>query len=198
MSSGFGNILKNFLSLFYHYKTARLYDYTLFGAHGQTVENLSRIFQGHLPGTLTEEGKKQAMELGESLRDIALDAVVSSDLQRVVDTVQLVVGSRQLPWQQTTLLREIDWGPWTGLSVGSVDLSNPPAGVETRQMMYDRAGAFLDYLWQYYDGKRVLVVAHGQINRCLEARITGVPLEELRTVPLMKNAELHRYELTRE
>ena len=23
--------------------------------HGQTVENLSRIFQGHLPGTLTEE-----------------------------------------------------------------------------------------------------------------------------------------------
>lgn len=166
--------------------------------HGQTVENLSRIFQGHLLGTLTEEGKKQAMELGESLRDIALDAVVSSDLQRVVDTVQLAVGSRQLPWQQTTLLREIDWGPWTGLSVGSVDLSNPPAGVETRQMMYDRAGAFLDYLWQHYDGKRVLVVAHGQINRYLEARITGVPLEELRTVPLMKNAELHRYELTRE
>ena len=166
--------------------------------HGQTVENLSRIFQGHLPGTSTEEGKKQAMELGESLRDIALDAVVSSDLQRVVDTVQLAVGSRQLPWQQTTLLREIDWGPWTGLSVGSVDLSNPPAGVETRQMMYDRAGAFLDYLWQHYDGKRVLVVAHGQINRCLEARITGVPLEELRTVSLMKNAELHRYELTRE
>lgn len=166
--------------------------------HGQTVENLSRIFQGHLPGTLTEEGEKQAMDLGESLRNIALDAVVSSDLQRVVDTVQLAVGDRQLPWQQTTLLREIDWGPWTGLSVGSVDLSNPPAGVETRQMMYDRAGAFLDYLWQYYDGKRVLVVAHGQINRCLEARITGVPLEELRTVPLMKNAELHRYELTRE
>ena len=82
------------------------------------------------------------MELGESLRDIALDAVVSSDLQRVVDTVQLAVGSRQLPWHQTTLLREIDWGPWTGLSVGSVDLSNPPAGVETRQMMYDRAGTF--------------------------------------------------------
>lgn len=82
------------------------------------------------------------MDLGESLQDIALDAVVSSDLQRVVDTVQLAVGSRQLPWQQTALLREIDWGPWTGLSVGSVDLSNPPAGVETRQMMYDRAGTF--------------------------------------------------------
>lgn len=161
--------------------------------HGQTVENLSRIFRA-LARHIDRRRKKQAMDLGESLRNIALDAVVSSDLQRVVDTVQLAVGDRQLPWQQTTLLREIDWGPWTGLPVGSVDLSNPPAGVETRQMMYDRAGAFLDYLWQHYDGKRVLVVAHGQINRCLEARITGVPLEELRTVPLMKNAELHRYE----
>ena len=80
--------------------------------HGQTEENLSRIFQGHLPGTLTEEGKQQAVELGQTLREIPLDAVVSSDLQRVVDTVRLAVGDRHLPWQQTTLLREIDWGPY--------------------------------------------------------------------------------------
>ena len=193
MSSGFGNILKNFLSLFYHYKTARLYDYTLFGAPradgGKPEPYFSRALARHI-----DRRRKKA---GDGFRRVPAE-YCTGDLQRVVDTVQLAVGDRQLPWQQTTLLREIDWGPWTGLPVGSVDLSNPPAGVETRQMMYDRAGAFLDYLWQHYDGKRVLVVAHGQINRCLEARITGVPLEELRTVPLMKNAELHRYELTRE
>lgn len=166
--------------------------------HGQTEENLSRIFQGHLPGTLTEEGKQQAVELGRTLREIPLDAVVSSDLQRVVDTVRLAVGDWHLPWQQTTLLREIDWGPWTGLMVGSVDLSHPPAGVETPQMLYDRAGTFLEYLWQHYDGLRVLVVAHGQINRCLEARMKGVALDDLRTIPLMKNAEFHRYELAGE
>ena len=34
--------------------------------HGQTVENLSHIFQGHLPGTLTEEGKQQAVALGQA------------------------------------------------------------------------------------------------------------------------------------
>lgn len=151
-----------------------------------------------MPGRLTEEGKRQAVELGQALCEIPLDAVVSSDLQRVVDTVQRAVGDRHLPWQQTALLREIDWGPWTGLTVGSVDLSHPPVGVETPQMLYDRAGAFLEYLWQHYDGKRVLVVAHGQINRSLEARIKGVALADLRTVPLMKNAEVHRYELTRE
>lgn len=36
--------------------------------HGQTEENISRIFQGHLPGHLTEEGKQQAVELGKRLR----------------------------------------------------------------------------------------------------------------------------------
>lgn len=191
MSSGFGNILKNFLSLFYHYKTARLYDYTLFGAPradgGKPEPYFSRALARHID--------RRREKAGDGFRRVPAEYCTGCSGQ---DTVQLAVGDRQLPWQQATLLREIDWGPWTGLSVGSVDLSNPPAGVETRQMMYDRAGAFLDYLWQHYDGKRVLVVAHGQINRCLEARITGVPLEELRTVPLMKNAELHRYELTRE
>ena len=72
--------------------------------HGQTEENLSRIFQGHLPGHLTEEGKRQAIALGKALENIPLDAIVSSDLQRVADTVRLAVGSRDLPWEKNALL----------------------------------------------------------------------------------------------
>lgn len=100
--------------------------------HGQTEENISRIFQGHLPGHLTEEGKRQAVELGKRLRDILLDAILSSDLQRVIDTVRLAVGDRNLPWQTTPLLREIDWGSWTGLPLDSVDRTYLPADAETR------------------------------------------------------------------
>ena len=55
--------------------------------HGQTEENMARIFQGHMPGTLTVEGIAQAEALRDTLRDISLDAVVSSDLKRCVDTV---------------------------------------------------------------------------------------------------------------
>ena len=54
--------------------------------HGQTEENIARIFQGHMPGTLTVEGIAQAEALRDTLRDISLDAVVSSDLKRCVDT----------------------------------------------------------------------------------------------------------------
>ena len=61
--------------------------------HGQTEENLQRIFQGHLPGVLTKEGREQAVGLRSQLADLELDAVVSSDLQRVLDTVNLAFGN---------------------------------------------------------------------------------------------------------
>lgn len=156
--------------------------------HGQTVENLSRIFQGHLPGQLTEEGKRQAIDLGKKLESIHLDAVVSSDLQRVVDTVRLAVGDRNLPWEKTALLREVDWGSWTGLSINSVDRSRLPADAETPAMLYGRAETCIGYLREHYEGKSVLVVAHGQINRNIMACVKGIPLDRLKEIPLMKNA----------
>ena len=160
--------------------------------HGQTEENISRIYQGHLPGRLTEEGKRQAVELGEKLKDIELDAIVSSDLQRMADTVRLAMAGRPLPWKQTALLREIDWGSWTGLPIQSVDLEKQPEDVETREMLYERAGRCRDYLMENYQGMRVLVVAHGLINRSLQAQIQGIPITELTSIPHMQNAEVRR------
>ena len=121
--------------------------------HGQTEENMTRIFQGHMPGTLTVEGIAQAEALRDTLRDISLDAVVSSDLKRCVDTARIAVEGRNLPWEKMVLLREIDWGSWTGLAIKEVDLRHFPADVETEAMLYERAGRFVDYLKERYDGK---------------------------------------------
>lgn len=163
--------------------------------HGQTEENLARIFQGHLPGRLTKEGIAQAQRLHDDLADIPLDALVTSDLQRCIDTGRLVAGDRGLPWEQTPLLREIDWGQWTGLKIETVDLSQFPADVETEAMLYERAGRFIEYLQQQYDGQRVLAIGHGIINRAIQARLQGVPLERLRTVQKMNNAEYRCFTL---
>ena len=161
--------------------------------HGQTEENLARIFQGHLPGTLTTEGREQARILGEKLKDVELDAVVSSDLQRCKDTVEIAVGNRCLPWVTTPLLREIDWGSWTSLYIKDVDLTHFPADVETEPMLYARAARFLQFLKEHYNGKRLLIVGHGLINRAVQAHLQGVYLEQLRTVPKMNNAELREF-----
>ncbi len=158
--------------------------------HGQTEENVARIFQGHLPGRLTEEGKRQAMDLGVRMKDVELDAVLSSDLKRVTDTVQLAMEGRGIPWEKTPMLREIDWGSWTGLPLDSVDRSRIPSDAETKEMLYARAGKCLEYIRLHYQGKRLLVVAHGLINRSLRAWIEGVTVDNLTSIPRMDNCEV--------
>lgn len=133
--------------------------------------------------------------MGEELKNVTLDAVVSSDLKRVTDTVEIAVGGRGLPWEKNRMFRETDWGGWTGLLLNSVDLNHPPADMETREMLYERAGRCIEYLRQHYDGKRLLVVAHGQINRSIQARIEGVGPDSLKAVPHMRNAEVRVFSL---
>lgn len=158
--------------------------------HGQTEENIARIFQGHLPGRLTEGGVAQAEILRDELRSVELDAVISSDLKRCLDTTRIVLQGRDQPWETTSLLREIDWGSWTGLYIKDVDLKHFPVDVETEAKLYERAGYFVEYIKQHYDGKRLLAVGHGLINRAVQAQIQGVTLEHLRSVSKMNNAEM--------
>lgn len=163
--------------------------------HGQTEGNVAGIFQGHLPGVLSAEGRAQAEALREALADIPMDAVISSDLKRCVDTTRITMGERNLPWEQTPLLRERDWGSWTGHSAREVDLQHVPEDVESDSMLYARAGRFVEHLKKHYADKCVLAVGHGLMNRAVQARIEEVPLEQFRKVPRMDNAELRRFVL---
>ncbi len=164
--------------------------------HGQTLENVAHIFQGHLPGHLTALGKEQAIQLGEELRHYHYDVVVSSDLQRCIDTVHLAL-DQPVPWYQTTLLREIDWGVWTGKECPSIEFRNRLTDhFETYEGLYQRAQCFIDYLHEQFEGKRVLAVGHGLINRYIQARILHIPLSQVDTIPLMQNTEIRTFTLS--
>ena len=58
--------------------------------HGQTEENLRRILQGQMPGTLTEEGIHQAEELRDKLKDVDFGCIYSSDLRRALKTARII------------------------------------------------------------------------------------------------------------
>ena len=83
--------------------------------HGETFDNVRHIMQGQTHGQLNENGIKQAQELGKKLVDIHFDAYISSDLQRSFDTCKWIVGERKASQIVCTqLLRERDWGSFTG------------------------------------------------------------------------------------
>lgn len=86
--------------------------------HGQTVENLEHILQGHMPGHLTNAGKEQMRQLGKELAGIHFDHLLCSDLQRAIDSA--ICMNLSLPVTTTPLLRERDWGIFTGCKIETI------------------------------------------------------------------------------
>ena len=84
--------------------------------HGQTKENVIRMLQGHMPGNLTELGKDQVRKTAEDLanRNIRFKCIVSSDLKRAMDSANIIADRLNLPVVPMTMLRERDWGSYTG------------------------------------------------------------------------------------
>ena len=82
--------------------------------HGETIDNVRQIMQGQTQGQLTENGILQARQVAEDLKTVPFDAVVASDLKRSIDTAVIIAAPHQLEVLTTPLLRERDWGGFTG------------------------------------------------------------------------------------
>jgi probable phosphomutase (TIGR03848 family) len=73
------------------------------------------VLAGWTPGLhLDERGEKQAAALAERLRPLPLDAVVSSPLDRCLDTAGAVLAGREQDLQVDERLGECRYGDWTG------------------------------------------------------------------------------------
>lgn len=164
--------------------------------HGETVDNANHIMQGQTPGELNEKGVQQAKELAEQLKDEPIDAFVSSDLQRSIHTCELIAAPHGQVVATTPLLRERDWGSFTGKYIPDLaNLNDPsqwPNDIESLDALKARAKEFLAWVGQEYAGKRVVAVGHGIINKAIQSVYYDKPMNELRP---MGNAEVRRLAL---
>jgi probable phosphoglycerate mutase len=76
--------------------------------HGETIDNVHQIMQGQTQGALTDNGIRQAEQLSEELKGEHIDAFVSSDLKRAVDTCRILAKPHHQSIDSTPLLRERD------------------------------------------------------------------------------------------
>jgi probable phosphoglycerate mutase len=142
--------------------------------------------QGQRPGKLNATGVQQIEELAEALRDVHFDAVVSSDLQRSYDSAMIIAARRTMDVVTTPLLRERDWGDFTGRYILDLKGLPMPDNVETMDEMLKRARAFLYWVKEHYPDQTVLAVGHGIINKAIQAVHYGLLTRE---IPKMSNAE---------
>lgn len=91
--------------------------------------------------------------------------------------------------ETTPLIRERDWGDFTGKFIPSLpkDPKDWPDNVETLERMKSRAQNFLTWLKVAYPDKTILAVGHGIINKAIQSVYYKCPMNQIEK---MANAEV--------
>lgn len=155
--------------------------------HGETVDNVNQILQGQTPGMLNDKGREQAREVALRMKDAKIDAFVSSDLHRSIETCEIIAEPHGMQVRTTPLLRERDWGSFTGKFIPDLKDKTWPDDIETLADMKTRASKFMEWLKTEYPDKVVLAIGHGIINKAIQSVYTGKPMNEIQK---MKNADV--------
>ena len=83
--------------------------------HGETDWNRERRCQGHTNTSLNDAGKLQAIELANKLIDLPLNVIVTSDLERALNTGSQVAKKLKIPIVIDHRLREMSYGEAEGM-----------------------------------------------------------------------------------
>jgi len=153
-----------------------------------TVDNEAGICTGWAPGKLSAAGIRNAAAFGERRRN-DVDLVVSSDLHRAVQTVDVAFAGSPVPRRTDPRLREVDFGELTGAPVDVVHaqrrthVDRPyPGGQSYRQVVAGVRDLLAD-IARDHDGQRVLLVGHAGTRYALDHLLTGRPLARAAAAP---------------
>ena len=136
---------------------------------------------------LNDKGREQAHEVALRMKDSKIDAFVSSDLYRSIETCEIIAEPHGMQVRTTSLLRERDWGSFTGKFIPDLKDKTWPDDIESLADMKTRASKFMEWLKTEYPNKVVLAVGHGIINKAIQSVYTGKPMNEILK---MKNADV--------
>jgi probable phosphoglycerate mutase len=178
--------------------------------HGETTWNASRRLQGHIDIPLSPVGERQAAALGRGLIDDALDAVFSSDLQRARQTAEAIAGSRGIPVQIDSALRERCYGAFEGMLRAEVATRYPaayvawqtrdidarfPAGERIAETLREFSQRSVNAIVRAVSAKnyrKVAIVTHGGVLECAYRAAQGQGYEHVRDFEIF-NAGVNRF-----
>lgn len=179
--------------------------------HGETAWNAVRRLQGHIDIPLNEEGERQAGALAQALATEQVDAIVSSDLQRAMQTAQAVAAQYDgAPVQTDAQLRERCYGVFEGMlyadiaqqypadyalwQARDIDAVMPPGErtAESFRQFYQRSVAGIARWAGRHPGRTIVIVAHGGVLECAYREAVGMSLDSPRDFQV-KNASINRF-----
>ena len=175
--------------------------------HGETVWNAAKLLQGSTDIELNEYGRALAGETGANLEDVHFDCIYSSPLIRAYETACLIRGHRNIPIIRDDRLRELSFGVYEGENFSELlkkeedpfhyffkepDRYRPPENGETLEHICERAAEFMREVIepQKEQWERVMIVAHGAMNKALMCHVKQHGIEAYWTGGLQKNCNV--------
>ena len=153
----------------------------IYFVHGTTTDNLEHKSTGWLPGELSELGIEQSINLKNQINLDEIDLVISSDLQRAVDSANYTFkGIKNITHDER--LRECNYGDLNGedssLVIDEDHVSEPFPNGESMIDVEKRIRDFCYFLKENFDGKTIAIVAHKASQLAFEVITKSITWEE--------------------
>jgi len=151
----------------------------------------TRRLAGWTPGVhLNDEGRRQAEALRDRLADVPLTAIISSPLERALETAEIVAETHDREIEIWPDLGEVRYGEWTGQELKTLaktelwkrvqirpSRTRFPGGESIFEVQARVAGA-LEKICTTYPKGVVLAVAHADVIKLAIAHYLGLPLDQ--------------------
>jgi probable phosphomutase (TIGR03848 family) len=166
--------------------------------HGRTKANADGVLAGWTPGVaLDDKGEQQARELGARLSGLPLAAVVTSPLERTVQTadVMLEAASISVARHLDDRLGECRYGDWTGQTLkvlakdpmwkvvqGHPSAAVFPGGESMADMQHRAVSAVREWNAALGEDAVYAIVSHGDVIKAVLADALGMHLDHFQRI----------------
>jgi probable phosphoglycerate mutase len=173
-----------------------------FVRHGETDVNsgLQQAHTAQFDEPLNITGIAQAEQLAEELKNVTFDAIVSSPLQRTMQTAKIINKFHNLDvkiddvWRELKTNNYLDATSWH--NAFDFDNNEIIEGIEPIRDFFERIYMALDNLKATYGkDESVLVVSSGGVHQAVYAYVNSLNLNGNMRLSPMKNCEYREYEV---
>jgi probable phosphomutase (TIGR03848 family) len=167
--------------------------------HGRTDANANGVLAGRTPGVVLDEvGISATKDLASRLKTVKIAQVISSPLERTLETAQILFGKHVEVSSEDRLL-ECDYGDWQGAKLSELSVHELWPVVQQRpdemifpngESMNDMSGRACQAIREWdakltaEHGDKVVwaAVSHGDIIKAICADAMGLPLRKFQSL----------------
>lgn len=163
---------------------------TFFLIRHASCNGLGQTLWGRTPGIcLNEKGQVQAQRLADRFKNVTLNAIYSSPLDRALQTAEPIARGVKLEVRKSEAANEINFGDWTGQTFESLSsdrrwrnfnnyrsMTMIPGG-ESFLEVQNRIVKELETLAEQHGKARIAIVSHADVIRAAVAYFAATPID---------------------